>query len=335
MQNATKRFEIALAGDDPELAKQSYEAMRDYGFSEDPLLRQRLALATRFPDLGWSGRDLSGLGSLLAVMLALCLIPIIWLVPVHYRGLIRTRAGNFPSLRDWGPINLRHVWLVSCLIILADFILFYILWYPGVESYWKDLYVVPEPTTTNIAYYMLVSSLMMVFIGLFFAPKLRQVAPDHKPMGWARWLGILIIANVVLYLAARFWGEWFADSYIQAGIVDSLSQGVIALYKTWGAWAVIFVLCVAAPIGEEAVFRGVLLQGFSRHISFWAANLIQASMFAALHELAMFPFFLLFGCVAGWMRKRSGKIYLPIIMHAIHNSIPAYLILTAYKQAGL
>jgi membrane protease YdiL (CAAX protease family) len=64
-----------------------------------------------------------------------------------------------------------------------------------------------------------------------------------------------------------------------------------------------------------------MLQGLSRYISFGWAALIQAAVFALLHEsLAAMPIIFLLGYLAAWLVKRTGGLLAPILMHVMNNT---------------
>jgi membrane protease YdiL (CAAX protease family) len=59
-------------------------------------------------------------------------------------------------------------------------------------------------------------------------------------------------------------------------------------------------LALAVPLVEEIAFRGALLGGLQRYVSFGWADLIQAVAFASLHEaVVLFPFYVALALVAG------------------------------------
>ncbi len=77
-----------------------------------------------------------------------------------------------------------------------------------------------------------------------------------------------------------------------------------------------------APIGEELLFRGVLLPWLSGWMGRVAALMLSAGLFAALHlfygVFAGWIFFL--GLVLGWARLTSGQLRPSILLHATVNS---------------
>lgn len=81
--------------------------------------------------------------------------------------------------------------------------------------------------------------------------------------------------------------------------------------------------CVAAPIVEETVFRGVLLRALlSLFKSPWAAILLQAFIFAAIHPQgpAGIPPLMAVGAMCGWLTWRSGSLLPAMILHCVHNT---------------
>ena len=82
-------------------------------------------------------------------------------------------------------------------------------------------------------------------------------------------------------------------------------------------------VAVIAPIGEEALFRGVLAPHLARLTSALTAVLVTAAVFGALHigghgALFVGPLFL--GAIFGWARLRSGGMAAPIALHVLVNA---------------
>jgi len=81
---------------------------------------------------------------------------------------------------------------------------------------------------------------------------------------------------------------------------------------------------VLAPLGEELVFRGMLLPSLIPWVGTTAAIWISAIVFGGLHWYygVMTPAIVLFGWVLGWARITSGGLRAPILLHALINMIP-------------
>lgn len=107
-------------------------------------------------------------------------------------------------------------------------------------------------------------------------------------------------------------------SAISAGIVlQAVSIGAIALLSKVDTAATaaitlpyLFRLALIDPLAEELCFRGVSLTALERHgLPFWAANLVQAALFAAFHfNIVQSAYALVCGLVLGGLRQRDGIV---------------------------
>jgi membrane protease YdiL (CAAX protease family) len=81
---------------------------------------------------------------------------------------------------------------------------------------------------------------------------------------------------------------------------------------------------VLAPLGEELVFRGLLLPSLIPWVGTTAALWISAVVFGGLHWYygVMTPVIVLFGWVLGWARITSGGLLAPVLLHALINLVP-------------
>ncbi len=89
----------------------------------------------------------------------------------------------------------------------------------------------------------------------------------------------------------------------------------------WGLLALS--ACVLAPLGEELLFRGLLLPWLRGWLPATASLVLSAAVFAALHPFygpyVGWIFFL--GLVLGYARVRSGGVTAPVLVHATINSV--------------
>lgn len=105
-------------------------------------------------------------------------------------------------------------------------------------------------------------------------------------------------------------------SAISAGIVlQAVSIGAIALLSKVDTAATVDItlpyllrLAVIDPLAEELCFRGVSPTALERHgLPFWAANLVQAALFAAFHfNIVQSAYAFACGLVLGGLRQRDG-----------------------------
>ncbi len=77
---------------------------------------------------------------------------------------------------------------------------------------------------------------------------------------------------------------------------------------------------VIAPIVEELIFRGLILQGFRRNYNAFVAVLMSALLFALFHlNPWQFPATFVLGLLLGWIVVRTNSIILSILGHSINN----------------
>jgi membrane protease YdiL (CAAX protease family) len=90
-----------------------------------------------------------------------------------------------------------------------------------------------------------------------------------------------------------------------------------------GAWILVLVLIVAigAPLVEEFVYRGLILQSLEGRFNDAIALVVSAAWFAAIHlQPVELPGLFLVGLVFGLCWQRSGRIAMPILAHIGFNA---------------
>ncbi|MFM7616295.1 MAG: lysostaphin resistance A-like protein [Actinomycetes bacterium] len=125
---------------------------------------------------------------------------------------------------------------------------------------------------------------------------------------------------------------------IQHLLDDSPSQEVVRIIdRSSGAAALAGALAVAiaAPIGEELLFRGALLRSLQRRVRPGAAIAITSVVFAAVHPLldpsavlAVVPLLVL-SVVCGIVAVRGGDLSRSIWLHVGFNTITAIWLITS------
>lgn len=117
-------------------------------------------------------------------------------------------------------------------------------------------------------------------------------------------------------------------SAISAGVLlQAVSIGIIAVISKVDTAATVAItlpyllrLVVVDPLAEELCFRGVSLTVLERRgLPFWAANLIQAALFAAFHfNIVQSAYAFICAFVLGGLRQRDG-IGSSVIAHCACN----------------
>jgi len=94
-------------------------------------------------------------------------------------------------------------------------------------------------------------------------------------------------------------------------------------------WGVLFTIGVVAPVVEELLFRGVILDGLQIRYGAKRAVIVSSLLFGLTH---LIPWAIvnavLLGFFFAWLKLKTGSLRLCMIAHALYNSIP--LILSKY-----
>ena len=92
---------------------------------------------------------------------------------------------------------------------------------------------------------------------------------------------------------------------------------------------------VLGPIIEELFFRGFMYNAFKKRIGVFAAMLITAAMFAALHAHAVgFLPIMILGMLLAYLYEKTGTLVSSITVHAIHNLSMVFMVFLV-KQLGV
>lgn len=89
-------------------------------------------------------------------------------------------------------------------------------------------------------------------------------------------------------------------------------------------WTQVLLIVFAAAIAEEVAFRGLLFGGLRTRLPGWAAALIGAVVFGALHAvtgISAVPVLIAFGFILCLLYERTGSIVPGILLHMANNSL--------------
>ena len=100
-------------------------------------------------------------------------------------------------------------------------------------------------------------------------------------------------------------------------------------------WGALFLLAVVAPITEEPLFRGLILNGFLNRYSARLAITVSAILFALMHlnPIQFLPALAL-GLLFGWWRARAHSLWPCLWGHALNNGLGLVLVTLGVEIAG-
>jgi membrane protease YdiL (CAAX protease family) len=142
------------------------------------------------------------------------------------------------------------------------------------------------------------------------------------------WVGEL--NGQINFPEALEWLEnWFRNMEDEA---STLTEAFLSTTSLGGLVVNLLIIAVLAALGEEFIFRGIILRLFKE----WTGNthfavIVSAVLFSALH-MQFFGFAprIILGLVLGYLFVWSGSLWLPIIYHFINN---AMAVLVAFLDA--
>lgn len=149
----------------------------------------------------------------------------------------------------------------------------------------------------------------------------------------------LVLIGFAIYFALSVAARLLIDVFLPAVNLDQSQQiGFDTASGPLQLMVVFFALCVAVPVGEEVLFRGLMFGGLRKHLNSRAALILTSVIFGAAH-LELFSGGALnwgaaadtaiFSAVLIWVYQKSGNLGVPIALHALKNTI-AFLYLFVF-----
>jgi membrane protease YdiL (CAAX protease family) len=325
--NATRIevFRFELRHGTPDDAAAAYEELRGHGYWTDPLGRQRMDLLFASPGAPWQFRDALGLLTLVGVLMLFFTLPLLVVMPVHYRGLARRVAGRAPDLAA-PPWKLRHAIYALGAFFTTGYVGLYVYapqllesMLPGTETFTTE-----SITDLVLGKYLLVTTVSAL---LLMIPLMRQRSLREVLLG--RW-SILkhVLVGLGCGIGLKFLAALIGMATNDPGALGSdTSRAIQGINELFGLGVCLLVVAGVTPIVEEFVFRGVLLQSFRGEVSFWFAAVLSSLAFTLMHESwADLPFLFVFAMVAALLVRRSGGLLGPMVLHCVNNAIAVYTI---------
>jgi len=310
----------------PDTALASYNAFRLQGHANDPMALHRLQLFARSPTLPWAWRDLFGIGTLLLVILGILWLPSVWILPIYVAGHRWSRLnGVAVPGAQWG---LKAFWWASSAYLLATLTTLFAE--PESLQQWLDDSFDGGFDTADVGRSVLVflSAMAVLSIPLLWGARTRLFGTHTWSLGMS--IGIAIASLTVFKMVAGTYMSMehlFTDagSFFSPLVwtkVAASQEEISAFVETYGKGMSFLFMALLVPCYEELVFRGAILGSVTRHIGALPANISQATLFGAIHgDLFLFPYFVVFGLITGFMTQRSGSLLTGILFHVFNNAL--------------
>ena len=320
-RSSTEYFQFELDHGTRKQAEDAYDRVRDSGVDSDSWGRYRLALFLRHPGAAWTLRDGVGVGKLFALLSVLTLMSALVVGPVHYRSLAKRLRGLMPEPGTWG---LRSLWYALAVVWVVPVLAVYVSAYDTFETLTLKFTYGGGASGNDVAALGQTLVLQTIVMALCTVPLLRRVdrefylgkASIRATLGWT------LLALIACWGASAGLGYALQGYRHLAVLGDLTTQALQSLQRAYGSWATFALVAIVVPAIEETLFRGVILQSLSRYISFRWAAVLQAALFASMHEATQsLPYVFLLGLLAALLVRRTGGLLAPMLFHGINNAV--------------
>ncbi|MEG1934655.1 MAG: type II CAAX endopeptidase family protein, partial [Rikenellaceae bacterium] len=181
---------------------------------------------------------------------------------------------------------------------------------------------VAEPIGFNIlVIYFIAFSLLIMFLLLY--RKVRSLKDEgvklESPFKGGKFSPSILLFGILLTLSSQIVANPFVELF-----PDS-SDTMLKTLQKLGSYAILLTVFIA-PVFEELVFRGVVLNDVRRSFGSFTAVVVSALLFSVVHlnMAQMLPAFLA-GIVFGYVYIASGSIWAVIFLHLLNNAL-SYLL---------
>lgn len=310
------RFDVAIASSNMPAAVDAIDIAGGKGIA---VALERFAVVLgKAPAMLFTGKLMLIAFVFACVLVAIALFPALLLLPVHYRGLVRRVHGK-PTPALFERIGLRHAWLGGAIILCLPLLVALAIAPRTMPMLLGGDGLPPADELMRLTLWASIAGLLLLIpVARKFG--LPRLLGDRE--AWRQnWWRILVAWGVLIVIAVGLSRiNSHADtSTMQTRMIQSLVDGGRTRF---GAPWVLMLVALIVPVYEELVFRGLLLGGMSRHISFGWANAVQATLFAFVHnDSPRFLFYLALGLLSGWLVKRSRSLGPSIALHGANNAL--------------
>ena len=143
----------------------------------------------------------------------------------------------------------------------------------------------------------------------------------RRPAATGEAVAYVVAGLIVFFTVTAAWSSLLDIHDPKSDLLDELGVHRSSLSLAFTG----LLVCVAAPIGEEFLFRGYIFTALRNWRGMWPAAILTGVLFGAIHAGSADPVFLVplafFGLVLCVLYDRTGSLYVCMCAHAINNSI--------------
>ncbi len=314
-----------------EVALTSYKRMQEASYYDDFFGIKQLRIIFKNPFKGFSWIGITHIWFLVFLVLVLFIIPFIWVLPVF--SINKYFKWKYPGKPLW---SLKHFWLVSFAYLVVQVLVTFVYNYQETINDYFDVassYNYLSETELTNPNEIIFFGVAMLVASLLFLNKKRIRFVFHSDWSFAKIIGASFLFYIVNIIFLRLYGSLVDLNEVASFIeIASIKEDITLMLNEKGIWLTIFFVGIVAPFYEEIIFRGIILKSASKYMGYKRANVLQSVLFATVHfSLALFPFYVLFGVITGYVSKKTNGLVAPIVFHSMNNT---FVVLILYILAS-
>lgn len=172
-----------------------------------------------------------------------------------------------------------------------------------------------------------VTPISMYLFGLPFLliilSRLPAVTPEKKPFRFGAWILFLLVGFGLMYMGNQV--SMIVMEFLYAILGYNPMNSLDSVVTNSNIWANLLFLVVVAPVGEELVFRKLIIDRTHKYgclVSAMFSGIVFGLMHGNLYQ-CFYAFAL--GLLLGYLYYSTGKLYLTMGIHAVINLISGVL----------
>lgn len=238
-----------------------------------------------------------------------------------------------PNNPPWNSTEAFGVWIVSVLAIIfipGILLLPYLLIRDPqiLQSEKLGEFALTDPTALVLQILAIFPALLLTLVLCWFVVTRGKTFDFRTTLGWQKgglrwWHYVAILAT--FFLIAGVVQYFFPEQENYMIRILKSSRSVV--------YVVAFVAVVAAPLGEEVVYRGILYSAFQRSFGVPAGFALTSFLFALVHLPQYYPSYstmfllALLSVTLTAIRVKSGNLLPCIVLHTLFNGMQSILLI--------
>jgi uncharacterized protein len=224
------------------------------------------------------------------------------------------RIFGFWGTALWGAVVFAAMFVGQIAVVV-----YFVLIYGGSIDMKAAIQIVGQGLTISLS---VITGLLAVLLALWLVIRAtRTPFADYLGLRAFSWKNLVFgVVGLVIIIA----GWDMMSRVIGREVEPGFMQDVLKSAQNDGAlWLLVLAFCVAAPVSEEFFARGFLYRGWSDTFLRVPGAIVLSSLVWTVVHLQYDLYFLgevfCLGLWFGYMRYRSGSIWLTIVLHGLNN----------------